>query len=150
MASPPFHSVKTILVLVDFSEVTVKALEWTKQMAAAFQSRVVLLHVASPDLEMAGRESAISHDPSARISRTLMAELEALRLELTQLGIDALAEQTHGVLVADAIAKESMRLNADLIVMGAHQHGALYHLIAGSISPKVLRKVHCPVLVVPA
>lgn len=99
---------------------------------------------------MTSQESAIRHDPSAGISRTQRAKLDALLEDLTQQGIEASAEQAHGILVADAIAKESMSLHADLIVMGAHQHGALYHLIAGSIAPKVLRRVHCPVLVVPA
>lgn len=36
----------------------------------------------------------------------------------------------------------------DLIVMATHGHSGLEHALLGSITEKVLRKAHCPVLVV--
>ena len=38
---------------------------------------------------------------------------------------------------------------ADLVIMGSHGHGALYHLFTGSVVTGVLRRIDCPVLVVP-
>jgi nucleotide-binding universal stress UspA family protein len=38
---------------------------------------------------------------------------------------------------------------AELVVMGSHGHGALYHLFTGSAVTGVLKHTACPVLVVP-
>ena len=35
-----------------------------------------------------------------------------------------------------------------MIVVGSHGHGALYHLLLGSVSEGIIRKTTCPVLVV--
>ncbi|HDY68944.1 MAG TPA: universal stress protein [Candidatus Scalindua sp.] len=47
------------------------------------------------------------------------------------------------------ILDESSKLKIDLIVVGSHGHGAVYHLIVGSVSEEVLQRSSCPVLVVP-
>ena len=50
----------------------------------------------------------------------------------------------------DDLADEAEKLGAELIVMGSHRHGVLYHLFLGSTSESVLRRVPCPVLIVPS
>ena len=40
------------------------------------------------------------------------------------------------------------RENVDLIVMGSHGRTGLYRMLMGSIAEGVLRKAHCPVLIV--
>ncbi len=47
-------NIQTLLVPVDFSDVTEKVLQTTLMLAQAFQSRVVLLHVAEPDPDFVG------------------------------------------------------------------------------------------------
>ena len=34
----------------------------------------------------------------------------------------------------------------DLVVMGTHGRGAIAHLFLGSVTERVIRKAHCPVL----
>ena len=53
-------------------------------------------------------------------------------------------------MVVDKILQEAKKLDASLIVMGSHGHGALYHLLVGSVTEGVLKGTACPVLVVPA
>ena len=48
-----------------------------------------------------------------------------------------------------AIVELADQLDADLIVMGARRHHGLDHLLVGSISKKVMKKAHRPVLIVP-
>jgi nucleotide-binding universal stress UspA family protein len=48
------------------------------------------------------------------------------------------------------ILAQADQLQADLIVVGSHGHGATYDLLVGSISSGVIRKSKVPVLVVPA
>jgi nucleotide-binding universal stress UspA family protein len=49
----------------------------------------------------------------------------------------------------ESIVAEAQRLNADMIVVGSHHHGALYNLVVGSVTGDVLKRAKCPVLVVP-
>jgi len=39
---------------------------------------------------------------------------------------------------------------ADLLVLGSHGHGRLFHAVLGSVSDACVRQANCPVLVVPA
>jgi nucleotide-binding universal stress UspA family protein len=52
-------------------------------------------------------------------------------------------------LPADEILSVAAEQEADLLVMGSHGHGALYHLFTGSVVTGVLKRSTCPVLVVP-
>jgi nucleotide-binding universal stress UspA family protein len=49
----------------------------------------------------------------------------------------------------DELLAETSSLQAGLIILGAHPHSTLYHLIIGSLADDVLKHAHCPVLVVP-
>jgi nucleotide-binding universal stress UspA family protein len=35
-------------------------------------------------------------------------------------------------------------------MLGSHGHGALFHLLIGSVSEGVIRQASCPVIIVPA
>jgi len=49
----------------------------------------------------------------------------------------------------DTTLKEAKNLKAELIVVGAHGHGAVYDVLIGSYSAGIIRKSTLPVLVVP-
>jgi nucleotide-binding universal stress UspA family protein len=50
--------------------------------------------------------------------------------------------------VAEKIVRIAGELEADLIVMGSRGHGGLRRAIEGSISDTVVRRAHCPVMIV--
>jgi nucleotide-binding universal stress UspA family protein len=75
-------------------------------------------------------------------------ELRALEATLKCQGLDVAAALREGHPIAD-ILDEARRVDAKLIVLGSHGHGALHKLLLGSVSAGVLRKSPCPVLVVP-
>ena len=50
---------------------------------------------------------------------------------------------------AETIVRKATEIDADLIVVGSHGHGAMYQLLVGSVSEAVLRQSEIPVLVVP-
>jgi nucleotide-binding universal stress UspA family protein len=52
--------------------------------------------------------------------------------------------------VIEEILNQADVVNADLIVMGAHGHGAMYNLLVGSATKGVLKHSARPVLLVPA
>jgi nucleotide-binding universal stress UspA family protein len=50
--------------------------------------------------------------------------------------------------VAEQIMALAEDLQADLIVMGSRGHGVLRRVIEGSTSDVVVRRAHCPVMIV--
>jgi nucleotide-binding universal stress UspA family protein len=51
--------------------------------------------------------------------------------------------------IVETIIREADRLDADLVVVGSHGHGAVFDLLVGSISEGLVRRSSRPVLVVP-
>ena len=49
-----------------------------------------------------------------------------------------------------AIIDESNKNGVDMIMLGTQGHGALFHLIIGSVSEGVIRRATCPVVIVPS
>jgi nucleotide-binding universal stress UspA family protein len=140
---------KTILVPVDFSDVTERVVDTAASLALAFGSRVVLVHVAAPEPEFVG------YDPGPRSVRTAVAadiHAEQKRLQdfKPKFGTaDIVALHVQGP-TPDEILTLARDHDADLIVMGSHGHGALFHLLTGSVTTTVLKRATCPVLIVPS
>lgn len=142
---------KTILVPVDFSDVTPRVAEAASSMAAAFKGKLILLHVEEPEPDFVGFEAGpqpvrvtVAHEVKATHK-----QLEDLKLLLVEAGMEVTALHIQGP-TAEKILREATVQNAGLIVIGSHGHGALYNLLVGSVTSGVLKDAPCPVLVVPA
>lgn len=145
---------KKLLVPVDFSDTQGRLIAAAEAEAKIRGASLCLLHVIEPAAEVAGFET----DPEMmrlRIGQDLEAEerIESARLkelakEIETRGITCASVVRFG-LPADEILSAATEHGADLVVMGSHGHGALYHLFAGSVVTGVLKRTPCPVLVVP-
>ncbi len=141
----------TILVPVDFSDVTPRVVETARAMARAFSARLVLLHVSEPEPDFIGFE------PGPMAVRTAVArdfkkehqKLEEISATVAVDGFQVLALHVQGPLV-EKILDEADKQQADAIVMGSHGHGALFEFLVGSVTSGVLRAAKVPVIVVPA
>lgn len=141
----------TILVPVDFSDVTDRVVSVARSLSDAFRGKVVLLHVAEPEPDFVGFDAGPS-TVRAAVATDLHREhkhIEELKGMFTGSGSEILALQVQGPTI-QKILSESQRVGADLIVMGSHGHGALHHLLAGSVTTGVLASTICPVVVVPS
>ena len=143
-----------ILVPVDFSDTSGKLLAVAEESARARGASLHLLHVIEPVAETAGLEVdpamsqlqfAQDFDVEKRIESERLATLSA---EITARGTACTSEVRFG-LPSDEILSAARESGADLVIMGSHGHGALYHLFTGSVVTGVLRRIDCPVLVVP-
>ena len=142
---------KTIVALVDFSDVTPRVIEQTQKMAKAFDAQVVVLHVVPKEPVVLGIGVAapvVLAIPSEEAIQADYARLTGIRDALAQSGVSATVQQLREG-DADRLLEESARLHADLLVLGSHHHGALYNWFIGSYTSDVLKSAHCPVLVVP-
>lgn len=142
---------KTILVPVDFSDVTARVIAAAESLARAYSARLILLHISEPEPDFVGFEPG---PMSVRTSVARDVQKEHRKLDQLRAGIspdlgEVLALHIQGPLV-DKIIDEAAKQNADAIVMGSHGHGALFEFLVGSVTSGVLRASKVPVVVVPA
>jgi nucleotide-binding universal stress UspA family protein len=140
-----------ILVAVDLSGASPKILHYVKTLALNFSANVCLLYAEKPDLGFVGfgpgRPESVLDEVTDKFEKK-RKELQDEADKLQSSGIDAKALLVQGAAV-EVILDEAGKLKADLIVVGSHGHGAVYHLMVGSVSEGVLHRSTCPVLVVP-
>ena len=140
----------TILVAVDFSEVTSRMLEAVLRVPHREEMKVVVLHVAEPDPEFVGWDAGpgVVRNQVAREFRRERQDVEAMTAKLREDGVDAIGLVVQGPTVS-TVLQEGERVGADLLVVGSHGRGAAYDLAVGSISAGIIRKARVPVLVIP-
>jgi nucleotide-binding universal stress UspA family protein len=143
---------KTIVALVDFSDVASRVLEQAGEQAKAFGARVILMHVVPKEAVVIGfgiASPVVMEAPTEQRIKMDLEKLEVLRASLTERGVDVLMEQvTEGT--AERLLEECRMWKADLIVLGSHHHSTVFKWFFGTFTTEVLKSANCPVLVVPA
>ena len=141
----------TILVAIDFSDVTTRVLEKATELAKALGGRLVVLHVIQPPVNLSASDPILVEN-TARI--TSAAEKAADKyLERLEKGLQADFGSVQVLRLTGApvarILEQAAALPADYIVLGSHGHTAVYDLLVGSTAHGVLKKAPCPVIIVP-
>jgi nucleotide-binding universal stress UspA family protein len=151
----------SILVPLDGSELSERALGAARDIAKTYDSTVHLLQVVSrsPELE-ARRTSGMETAQSIEYNIDLARERVESQMQRAKEYLDSMAAglQSAGVKTATALAEGSAdegivnyaaENGIDLIVMSTHGHGGLRRLFLGSTTDRVIRSSEKPVLVVP-
>jgi nucleotide-binding universal stress UspA family protein len=141
---------KTILAPIDFSPASQHVVRAASQLACAMEARLVLLHVLQP-VSRFRHDSALAESGAefaALVESDTSRRLEQLQRELLSQGVAAHAIHRRGN-AGRCIVQQANRLAADYIVIGSHGHSAVYDLIVGSTTSRVLKDVSCRVVVVP-
>ncbi len=141
---------KRILIAMDFSPVTARLVEVALSLCADREARVLLVHVADPEPDFVGYRPG-PQTVRDTVAEELREEQQALRdweHKLRDQGLAVEGRCIQGIVVETLLA-EAEKFDAELIVMGSHGHGALRHLLLGSVSEAMLKKSHIPLLVVP-
>jgi nucleotide-binding universal stress UspA family protein len=139
-----------LLVGIDLSDSTPKILKKVEEISKALSAKVWLLHVAEPEPDFVGYEPGPEcvRDGVAKSFRREHHQIQDIADRLRKVGIDTTALLVQGATV-ETITREAAKLNVDMIVVGSHGRGAMYHLILGSVSEGVIHKSDCPTLVIP-
>ncbi len=142
---------KRILAAVDFSPVTGDVVRVTGDLAHALHAEVRLIHVASPEPDFVGYGAGplTVREQVAREYREEHRQLHAIETAMREEETKVSTMMVQGDAVIK-ILKIAAEYGADLIVLGSHGHGALHHLLAGSVASGVLKATTRPVLLVPA
>jgi len=142
---------KTILAAIDFSDVSDEVVRQASQIASKFSAHLWILHVAAPDPDFVGYEVGPQHVRDWR-ANTLLEERKDLQNRadaLEKQGVEATPIMAQGP-TAETILKQASELEADVVVLGSHGHGALYELLVGTVTEALIRSSKFPLLVVPA
>ncbi len=148
------ESFKRILVTTDFSEAGDHAIGHAFRMAADHGAEVLLLHVVetavTPNPLYAHYYPTDLLTPEVR-TRAENEAREALLARVPKSGPMAAVPHRpvvmHGM-PAEDIIRAAEEHEVDLIVISTHGRAGLKRFILGSTAERVIRHVHCPVLVV--
>ena len=142
----PF-TLKRILVPIDFSDCSKKALQYALPLAKEHEAALTLLYVVPP----AYGASEYGGVDYAQLEASMR---EGGEKELAKLAVDEVCgEVTADTLVrvgspAVNILEVARSLPADLIVISTHGRTGLKHVLLGSVAEHVVQRASCPVFVV--
>ena len=143
--------IKRILVPIDFSSHSLKALDYATELAKPLAAELVAVFVlepvyyAMPDLIGAGvgAVGGVIEEQRA-IARK---ELDKLQQRLARRG-RTLRTLVRSGAAHQGIVEAAKAVKADLIVMATHGRTGLTHALMGSVAERVVRTAACPVLTV--
>lgn len=164
-------NVTKILVPMDFSDHSDRALQWGASLAEKYGAQLLLLHVISSASESFSERGAGGTDmllpfaldnPSVYCARS--AQGEAMSVDLVEMAENDLKDFARAKLngslsVSQSVgvgepAEEILRVAkdeaVDLIVMGTRGRTGLRHVLLGSVAETVMRTAPCPVFAVKA
>jgi universal stress protein A len=141
----PNLKVKNIVVPIDFSAESQKALQYASKLASQFGAVLKLIHVVEPG-------PLINDLPDFTRSDQEIAKESRIRLQaLAKDEIDERIPVQTGVRIGKPyheIVSFAKVVDADLVVVSTHGYTGLKHTLLGSTAERVVRYATCPVLVV--
>jgi nucleotide-binding universal stress UspA family protein len=139
-------SLNRILVGVDGSEGSRRAVTFARDLAVAFKARLTLLHVIEPfPMGMLDAFEAPQSDQYAKQMRRASEFLNGLVDELALTDAEQAIEMGHP---GDVICREATEREVDLIVVGWHGHRPGTRLLVGSVGAHVVAASNRSVTVV--
>jgi universal stress protein A len=140
----PVLKLERILVPMDFSRISLKALDYAVPLAKQFGAKIILLHAIEP--------------PPYSMDVINVPTGEGFPVGPMKKELDALAKMIEPDLLKEVIVRVGTAFEvitnvardceADLIITTTHGHTGLKHVFMGSTAERVVRHAPCPVLVV--
>ena len=168
-ASRPSNPFSPILVPVDFSPYSMRALEKAGELAERFDASIIALHVIASEVgvwslaQRLGKSTVVPADTAEETAEPSDQEVETV--------IDHHREQAYEALQAflpphlvnrplelrvvfghpfERIVETAVKEQVELIVMGTHGRTGFARLALGSVAERVVRLAPCSVLTVKA
>ena len=140
-----------ILVPIDFSEHSKKALEYAVPFAHQFNATLDLLYVVEPTIYPADFSFGQVGFPNVEEELRVRGHHELEQLIVKTIGgrvkARAIVRTGKAFFEIDRYAQEE---EIDLIIIATHGHTGIEHVLFGSTAEKVIRHAPCPVLVIPS
>jgi nucleotide-binding universal stress UspA family protein len=147
-----------IVVGVDASEGSRRALGWAAEQAAAIDAELEVIHTYdyAPAWRAYAYEESVGHPPTASLQRDLDASAREAGEHAQHLVDRMVADLDHPKITtrvlqssrpAQTLVEQSD--GADLLVVGSRGRGGFAGLLLGSVSQQCVTHASCPVVVVP-
>lgn len=142
---------KRIVVAVDGSETSGKALDEATKLAREMSAIILLLHVCEemPIMgEPDGMNMILMQDSLKAITDAGKELLKKHRKQLIEQGVTVETKlvETYGGRMGSVISEEAQKWHADLLVVGTHGRKGIAHFLIGSVAEDVTRAASMPVL----
>jgi len=148
--APVRFRIGRILVPMDFSEHSRKALRYARPFAEQFGAQLTLLHVIEPVV----LPTDFGYVPSTPV------DLDEQRMQDARKQLSGIAGELGATVPVNFIVRlgrswkeivETARNNhMDLLIIATHGYTGLKYALLGSVAEKIIRHAPCPVLVVRA
>lgn len=142
---------KTIVALVDFSDVTARVVKEAEKFGRVLAADVLVVHVLERQpmvVDLGIASPTIMQEPSEAAVEKDRARLDEICQSLAAAGVTVKAEQWPDG-SAERVIEHIGRLMPEMVIVGSHQHGALFRLLVGSLGSDLIKNAPCPILVVP-
>jgi nucleotide-binding universal stress UspA family protein len=142
---------KRIIVPIDFSDWSRKALEYAVATARAHSSKLTILHVyegsfVEPYVNAANSEEE-ANEIMKEIERVNETKYDEFLKTVDLSGVEYEKLLKKGIPETE-IVDIAMEKQANLIVMGTHGRSGIKHILIGSTAEEVVRAVHCDIIIV--
>ncbi len=142
------QEIRRLVVAVDFSEHSHRAVEAARYLAEKFAAEIDVVHAfEAPVPPVTPYELVLPDNFIAEAREAVLRELDGLTRDLAASGLvvrSHLRDPPAHVAIA-ALAEETA---ADLVVMGTRGNTGLKHVLLGSVAERTLRHAPCSVLTV--
>jgi nucleotide-binding universal stress UspA family protein len=136
-----------ILVPIDFSRPSLKAIPYALAISRQFGADVHLLHVTDLAQQPAPTLLTLPLVPQPEWDQRLMKRLEALVVKYRTDGKVSALEPRTGT-AYEEICDAARELKADLIVVATHGYTGYKRMFLGSVAERIVQHSPCPVLIV--
>lgn len=136
-----------IVVPIDFSETSLKALPYALEFAKRFRAEVLLVHVIEP----MGAYGAFDYLPTPDVETEMKRGAEELLCRVQREAFPERMETEVMIRFGVPFQEITRAVNlseADLIILTTHGLTGFSHALMGSTAERVVRHASCPVLVV--
>lgn len=152
LTKPAHIALKNILVAVDFSRLSDRAMDYALSFARRYDSTVIAVHVISPALYATPSTASMygGIDPLPYldgVQRELKHHLDELAGNAADAGVKCIPELVEGG-ISEQLRFIAEQRDVDLIVIGTHGAERWNRLVMGSVAESVAHNANCPVLTV--
>lgn len=142
--------IEKILVPVDFSPFSDKAVQYALFLAEKFEAEITLLHTVllfQEDINEEEHMKAYEGVVRRRLEER-SAQLDIQRKTVETRGIRVRSELLRGISAADTILDYIFENEFDLVVLGTHGRTGLRKWISGSVAERIVRLSPIPVMTI--
>ena len=137
---------RTILLGLDGSPESQKALEYARELARDQGSRIEVVHVR--EIVLAGRGGVVTANADEdEVIAAVKAQVAALGETVTDVHLSVVTTTLGGP--AHVLADHARGVDADVIVVGTRGRSKVTGLLLGSVTQRLLQIAPCAVLAIP-